>query len=1434
MKRSNLLRVIPLILIAGAVPILAQSYQTSFAGVTYDRAKTPGTFAGAVEVDAPTGAVTLALPLGPGIGRGGLRFTPMLNGRFAATLQGIMPEGGAVDSPPFLWFDAQMSYKVEAASFDSLNGSLGIVTGGGASFSPGCFDLLCSNARGGHFVSNFQLPDGSTGTIGGELPAGVSASTVLTDFSYSSSTRVGTMPGPSGTSLPTFQQIGTQGELILGLVNDVSFPAVIAQNMEDLHHPVPWVLPGRILVVRGDIAYEFLYVNPVNGHMYVRLPRTANNANGKDYEPLRSAHYLINRILNRFGEAIEFDHQPGGSVHLNGVNYTATWTKGGQPVGSGEKVSVALQSLPAVQVTSTPTLLDPRLTQYGTQRVSIQVDYTGLNHSSYLLETFPSEGGLAGIRNPDASIEDRWGFPQEGPWDHFRMNLQPLKITRVADGQAVELTYTTGIPVQYFVSSYNPTLLYQVKTPGRTVELDWEAYPWRRNDVASPEFGYGFVPAPPVNVPNYFYGVSKVTDTDTVSQTSRVTSHKRVVPQPDFRETSTGGWTSTTFYDAIVHPDKSATVHFFAPPVAGSTAVGGMDDPSIANRLQTLSFLKHVVKETRHYGQGAAWEGDLGSGSDAYQTEIYDRFDLRRVGNPSGSIQSGSVPYATRVQSLNRDTGVLVWQEHTGWDTTQQGWKSQSQLAYPPTKSLATAGWTSQALRSIGTSDAPASTYDASVALTFSSDWAHWFPSRVATATPVGRPMVTTAYNGNGTVSSSTVGTGNPSVATAFTYVAGTPLPKTVVLTGVGMDLSGSVGIKEYKYDGHGHLSSIQPKGVTWSSTQENDGLGQPTSQTDPNGKSATIDWDLAGRLKTITPQYGDLPTSISYPDALGAAVTHGSEWSESRFNGYGETVLVRRSGDTGTAHKRFVYDSLGRKTFETVWLSGDGTETDSTLAAEGTQTAYDPEGRVKSVMDPNGVVTQFTYSGLSSTATVAKSTTDEKATTFTKDAMGRLHQVTDALNQTTTYDYTPASQLWKVTQTGSGVQQIRTWGYTPLGWLNSLTQPESGTTSYPTFTVTGQPTKAVYAGLSVKTTFDSLLRPTSVISQDNPVTVNQSFAYDEPGHGASIGKLTTSQDSNVKVVRTYGDQAGRLSSLVTSLWGYGTTGTDSFTQGFGYDAYGKRTNADLDGRMLKTFYQDALGAPREVRYTGLGLNQATLASIPSFTLAGMPTGLNYGVPGASSLFGYRTDQAGLGVLTHYVQGSPSPTKQWTYKYDFAGRLITDGEDSYTYDGLDRLSTATVKHLDGITTLNQTFAYDSFGNQTSSVLSPLPTDLYGVINNFTFQGSELAALAGTNHLPTFASGVPTGAAYDAQGNLTQIYRQAGSSVGNGLALSYDALGRVTQVVDDKNLTTEKYFYTPEGLRSRIEIYKNAVLQTIRYKLYNDQRQLVSEYEAIFH
>ena len=532
-----------------------------------------------------------------------------------------------------------------------------------------------------------------------------------------------------------------------------------------------------------------------------------------------------------------------------------------------------------------------------------------------------------------------------------------------------------------------------------------------------------------------------------------------------------------------------------------------------------------------------------------------------------------------------------------------------------------------------------------------------------------------------------------------------------------------------------------------------------------------------------------------------------------------------------------------------------------TTVTIAGTSYAYDTRGRLIRTTNPNGEITENRYdisgNALVTQKVTAPGTTKQAITTFERDVLGRLAKVTDPMNPGTAYAYDAAGRVQRVQQSDpAGHTQTRGWVYDGLGRLVVLDQPESGVTYYTSFTVTGKPRETVYGlpggwrpadvnardasaftvqGVKVLTSvFDTLGRPTSVTGPG----VNQAFIYDTAVNGK--GKLTSATSEGTTRTLEYLALNGRQSKLTRSVDGL------SFVQTLGYDNYGKitsrgypgHTNPAVVGTTQNLVYDDIRSLPNSTALGGV-----SLLTLGYDATSWAPIQMSW-ANGAASSFTYRTDQTGLASMTHTIPGQTGAS--WVYSYDALGLLTTDGADYYTYDPLGRLLSAFVRDSWNTSTnqgLLQQFSYDAFGNRssvssqvvvnwTAGTLPPAAPTTTSITDarlkdvqtyGFNTAGS---ALWGHNQLPAATLvGASTGAIYDGQGNLTNIYRYLGDATSQ-LTFGYDALGRVTSLGDSKNATSQTYGYDDEGLRLKLVDSRTGITT---YNLYNEARQLAATF-----
>ena len=218
-------------------------------GFTLAAQEAPG-IQGLLEVDPDSGAVTLLFPLGPGIGRPGLRYLPALVGRLA-------PQAGTAP--------------------------------GAFVLSPGSLDW--SLAPDPPEV-RWTYPAGTGGAAERTAPGGLDPVEVLARFGYAPPARPDHLPHAGSAPPAPLVLAGAAGERLFALaIADPVAPPPAREGSA----PGPWVLPEGLLVVRGPLAYEF------------RRALAARSGAGPG-----TARYRLTAVRVPAGEPVRFAYGPNG------------------------------------------------------------------------------------------------------------------------------------------------------------------------------------------------------------------------------------------------------------------------------------------------------------------------------------------------------------------------------------------------------------------------------------------------------------------------------------------------------------------------------------------------------------------------------------------------------------------------------------------------------------------------------------------------------------------------------------------------------------------------------------------------------------------------------------------------------------------------------------------------------------------------------------------------------------------------------------------------------------------------------------------------------------------------------------------------------------------------------------------------------------------
>lgn len=1428
---------IPLCLFAvcalSALPLLSQSYQTSFNEVKFDRQTSKRVLHGGPNVDPATGAVDFQLPLGPGIGGKGAELHPTFSFRMSPRVDWNLTSTGSVGRT---------------------------ASGLEANFHPGYYDISPPDGHGG---SGFRVSGGPQGSLQATGPAIFSAPNVgqiLAAFGYSSSaTGSVSVSGNGDLIIPI---TGTAGE------GNLSLPTWVGKDYNGNTISECVSVPQRILVIAagGDVAYEFRYANamypksPIWPHscgtnpgamgqgLAASLGSTEKSAaapgggDGDGENRLRQIRYLLSRVSNRFDEQVRI------SWHTNGVNWSAEWFRQGASTG----VSVALSLESFTTTGSSVRAANSWGNASGTARVRLH--YTGVNIGDVVIEGVSANAATTYM----PSYTTAWGNLLE--------TFQPTRIHFDTTGENIDFTYIGSDPEAARLSS--------IQTGTRTFNLAWGTYGFPRNASLSDWRGFkirtlnGSSPNPSSQ-----WGVTSVSAIDPQEPSApRTTSYTRAVPvvsalgSGDNNNGYIPVWSSTAFHCAVTFPDGSVTLNKYVPPAIG---VAGDSSSTVGAQIQTTAHLRHLLWEERQYVAGQDWASDLNTPAEssvAYRVARNggpdfsisswdnDRWSTRWVGNSSGSAIFGPNLYPLKKETWQREGSTVVRMESqtvsSSWSAPGGSWTQQTEKIY-----------LNGSLQVQENTDR-----------TFNSDWGLWFVPRESGTTQthaqdtaagsagVSAPSDYSSVSFNPSsnlVAYRQTGAGSGSLKETYSsYTNGRP--DSVSLSGMmgstPLGLSDQAGIDSFQYDSYGHLRLIRSKGVSYSVQQSQDAAGRPTSQKDPNNLETAIAWDGASRLSSVTPP-GEQTTNYTYRSLRQVDQTRGSQYTQLNYNGFGELIRVVRLAGNVYSHQLIGYDTRGRKTWQTAWRAGQGVDAgwskpgspDDTVTPGYTESVckkwgpinpetgerdclnwqtitypgqtvfratehwgYDNRGRVVQYTDANGQVTTTTYDGLSKTVVVAPSTGSARTARYESDVRGRLARVVQNLVKAsgtvqivTAYGYDPKGKLVRVQQTDpeTNISQTRSWSFDDLGRLSSTTQPEIGTWNWSSYDVLGKAWSEYRNGRTLSRTYDSQGRLRTVYEGGSRI---QELVYDEAAGLQANGKLTTSIDGVIQRF-IYGELGGRISRLDTEAAG------QVVPQYFSYNSYGQRTHHNVDGRQRIVGFDYERGVPNSVSHWGSNLATAGFDGTSwALTVLSLPNG-------STSVFGYDPDQSRLKILTHVW---PTGRKDWTYQFDEAGRLtqvLNNGstEDSYIYDSLNRLIGANTLRPAGGGTLGQAFAYDGFGN----MLSNSPSGAYQNIAGSSVNRWDPAVYS-QNRLPSSLA-----AAYDAQGNLVQV-----DTAGLARNFSYDALGRAVRMTTSG--LDERTFYSADTLPVMVEEGPIGSATKRRLNLYDDQRKVVAQYESV--
>jgi len=668
-----------------------------------------------------------------------------------------------------------------------------------------------------------------------------------------------------------------------------------------------------------------------------------------------------------------------------------------------------------------------------------------------------------------------------------------------------------------------------------------------------------------------------------------------------------------------------------------------------------------------------------------------------------------------------------------------------------------------------------------------------------------GNQTSVTAYDAYGT-SASAPTSGSRTTTTAYdssyhTYRKSQTTPPTQNVP------AGLVATWKYDYDGNG---------------TDDFKLDAPTSETDPNGITASATYDAFGRITGVSrsddPTYG---LTMSYNDD-DPDFTPGDYWTliTQRVDG-SQTFALKRHYDGVARQMKVETGSMVSGSFIVANTVVDQypsahQQTVSMPYAAGESAAYtvsdtDSFGRTLKVTTPDGEHTDYSYNGLTSTAQDA----NRNSTVTVYDVWGRTMSVTPPTGPNVAYTYDLFGRL--LTATRGGVTTAVK--YDQAGRKIGMDDPDlgyAGTTGDDTWAwryaydaignMTAQTGPRGYPAqdCTVTISYDLLNRPTNKNStgacDQGQGQLNIVYTYDQGTNNlgqSQRGFRTGMTDYSGSSTWTYDSRGNMLSELKTvvgtqysSYWTYNQAGLpinmvypDGETVTYGYNALMqlKTLTSSLANYVIDTSYDAASRVTG--RSLGSGMTQA-------FTY--------YNWTDKTTVDGQLVGQGGR---LHFL--TAGTLQNYTYSYDATGNIRTifsnadgsvgsadDQTQSFTYDSLDRVTSAGTNGDPNTGGYSEIYDYDSttgnLAHKAGQLIGYYPTDRPHAPTNdsdsvYTYTGGGDMVYRHTGQNKTIAF------YYDAEERLIQ----ATSSPGNGLMaiFIYDGDSRRVQSTINGTTTT---------------------------------------------
>ena len=555
------------------------------------------------------------------------------------------------------------------------------------------------------------------------------------------------------------------------------------------------------------------------------------------------------------------------------------------------------------------------------------------------------------------------------------------------------------------------------------------------------------------------------------------------------------------------------------------------------------------------------------------------------------------------------------------------------------------------------------------------------------------------------------------------------------------------------------------------------------------------------GALQNTIADYGglNLTTSYKYHPTGDVREINGPRTDVADITTILYDDLRRKTQETNANNKvtKYRYDSRGRQDQMERQL-GSGWQT--------TTTTFWPNNQQKTVTDPQGHVTSYTYDYLDRVDVVTDAEGRKTKTQYYAD--GTVHKLIKAWQSAQTY------------ADGSSLQQdYQTYTYTPNGntatvrdangnltsylydghdRMERATFPDLSYESYSYDNSGNQLTKRTRAGQLITNTYDPLNRIKTKAPYNQPtitynyrLTGEQTSVQDSNGYLISYGYDTAGRNNSVTDNgRTIGYLYDQASNMTRMTW------PDGYYAQYTYDALNRVDLVRENGSVtLADYNYDDLDRPEQMT-----LGNGTVTSY-AFEADNALDQLTHNLAGTSNDVTWNFDYNNVNQLTlrnltnTSYQHTPVQEKNDTYvpnnlnqyasvsgtafSYDLNGNLLGDTVWTYTYDTENRLKTANK------TGTSASYAYDPLGRRSGKTVNGVATSY------LSSDADEIADYDGSgNLLRRYVHGPNTD---------DPIVMYTGTGTSNKQYYHADARGSVVAMSDTSGNMVEQYTYSPFGI-----------------------------------